>query len=293
MDVFIDFEGAKPTSSEQKIYDQMQEILEEGEQLIKEIHDYKGCAVLQRNAMMNKTPDAETICFEALLEHVAKINHFYEFSKKLEDHFPTLLKGVCSVSNDGKETLTEKSALAKQVAEVINFTLRFDQQRMNTAPLSNDFSYYRRLLPKFMGNPNIIVGDDEASTMAMFTAEHMPMTVSVTKAARKASEQNEHVLMGLALMANSCRGMIELKKFSNAETNLFCARAMTGSIVLFDRVDGQGGLGVFHKRCPVQLKSCVVTLKKFFPDEKALLHQIQYSTVTFRNSSSAIQALFD
>lgn len=292
-DVFIDFENAKPTEKEMKVFTSIAEVMEDGEALVGQINDYKGCVELQRNAMMHKTPDAETVCFDALLEHVALINNFFNFARKLEGVFPALLDNVCSMSSEGKETIADKSALAKQVAEILDFTLRFDQERMSTAPLSNDFSYYRRLLPKFSSHPDIIVGDDEASTMAMFTAEHMPMMVSITKAAAKAHERNPNVLMGLALMANSCRGMIEGKRFANAETNLFCARAMAGAIVLYDRIDGNTGHGVFHKKSPVQLKLCVNTLKRHFPSEQSLLNAIHYSTITFRNASSSIQALFD
>jgi hypothetical protein len=46
-------------------------------------------------------------------------------------------------------------ALAKQLADVFDFTLRFDQTRMKRPQLSNDFSYYRRLLPKHSQHANI------------------------------------------------------------------------------------------------------------------------------------------
>jgi hypothetical protein len=73
--------------------------------------------------------------------------------------------------------------------------------------------------------------------MALFTAEHIPMTSTLAKAAGSALEKNSYVTAALALMANSCMSMIKSKKFAKPETNLFCARAMTGAIVLFDHVD--------------------------------------------------------
>lgn len=240
--------------------------------------------------MMNKSPDAEEKCFDALLQSVAKINRFFEFSGQLETIFPKVLNKVCATDEEGKEQLVNTQALAMQIAQVFDFTLRFDQERMMKSPISNDFSYYRRLLPKFTDHPDIVVGDDEASHMAMFTAEHIPMMSSLTKAGTQAAAQNENVTLGLALLANSCLHMINNKSFSNPATNLFCARAMTGSIVLYDRISE---LGVFHKKSPVQLKACVQCLKAQFSDDFSLLNAIHFSTRTFRNAPSNIQSLFD
>lgn len=293
-EVFIDFEKAQPTAQERKIHGVMTEVLSRGQELIKEIHDYKGCQQLQRAAMMNRTPDAESVCFTALLDSVSRINDFFTFSQRLEREFPILLTNVCQFSGDSSDILADKQALAKQVAEVLDFTLRFDAQRMLTSALSNDFSYYRRLLSKFSSHPDIIVTDDDAATMAMFTAQYQPMMETITKAGVSAFNQNPHIKPGLAVLANSCRMMIEAKKFQSPATTLFCARAMTGAIVLYDRIDADSqGMGVFHKKSPIKVKACIQLLKRQFPDEGGLLNAIHYSTSTFNNASSSIQALFE
>jgi hypothetical protein len=41
-----------------------------------------------------------------------------------------------------------------------------------------------------------------------------------------------------------------MNRFPKPETNLFAARAMTGSIILFDHVHP---LGAFHKKSPIQV----------------------------------------
>src|SRR5687768_12475013 len=103
--------------------------------------------------------------------------------------------------------------------------------------------------------------------MTLFTAEHIPMMTSLARGAAAAIKQNEHVTSALAIMANSCMKMIKSKKyvyfcsthfgrsskclvgrFLKAETNLFCARAMTGAIILYDHTHS---LGSFHKRTPI------------------------------------------
>jgi len=289
-DVFIDFQNAKPTAGEQALFGEFKQLLDEGEDLIKSIHDYKGCGNLQREAMMNKTPNAEEKCFEALLECVSRINDFYVFAQKLEVQFPKLMTAVCEIGDDGKETLANKQALATQVARVFDFTLRFDKKRMETTSISNDFSYYRRLLGKFMNHPDIIVDDDGASTMAMFTAEYIPMMSCLSKSGAKAVTQNPNVVIGLALMANSCLKMIQTKRFSDEKINLLVARAMTGSVVLYDHISD---LGVFHKKAPVQLKSIINLLRLNYSHEPSLINAVHFSTRTFRNAPAGIQALFE
>jgi len=179
----------------------------------------------------------------------------------------------------------------KQLGEIFEFTLRFDSTRMLRPSISNDFSYYRRLLPKFNRHPAIIVKDDDASGMALFTAEHIPFMSSLSKTTMNVVERNPQVLSVLSTMAMSCLKSIKTKRFAGAPTTtLFAARAMVGSIVLFDHVDA---LGVFANRSPIQLRNCVQLLKRDFPGEAGLLNAIHYSTKHYKDASPAVQALFD
>lgn len=47
-------------------------------------------------------------------------------------------------------------ALAKQLALIFDLALQFDWLRMNRPHLANDFSFYRRLLPKFSKHPKVV-----------------------------------------------------------------------------------------------------------------------------------------
>lgn len=84
--------------------------------------------------------------------------------------------------------------------------------------LPNDFSYYRRLLPKFNKHPAVKIKDDEASGMALFTAEHIPMMTTLARACPSDAQEprNQHIMEALALMANSCMKMIKNKKSQTA-----------------------------------------------------------------------------
>jgi len=294
IEIFIDFENARPTEKESKVWSQVDDVLKKGAIVLKTIDDYKGCQDLVRKAMSTPTVENEKTAFEALLVVVNHISSFFDYAKKLEEMLPILLDHLSKAPNEdakeSKQTIEQQQALAKQLADVLDFTLRFDQLRMMRPHLSNDFAYYRRLLPKFQNNPNIKVKDDEAGGMALFTAEHIPMMTALCRASNKAITQNENVTHTLSLMANSCLSMIKSKKFEKAEINLFVARAMTGSIVLYDHVDPRGA---FHSKTPIQIKACVLLLKKEFPKEQGLVNAIQFSSKTFKTAPQSVQELFE
>ena len=120
-------------------------------------------------------------------------------------------------------------------ADIFDFTLRFDALRMERPFLPNDFSYYRRLLPKFNKHPAVKIKDDEASGMALFTAEHIPMMTTLARACPSDAQEprNQHIMEALALMANSCMKMIKNKKSHEQRSQ----RRRVGERV---RVEGDG-----------------------------------------------------
>jgi hypothetical protein len=283
--VFIDFENAVVTTDEQKTWDLVNDVLSRSGEVIQAIDEYAGCKELVKASLDSPGAETDKAAFEGLLKCVEAISLFFNYSKELERVLPELLEGIGS-SGD-RASVEAQQALCKQLADMFSFTLRFDEIRMMRPNLSNDFSYYRRLLPKFNTHPDIIVKDDEASGIAMFTAEHIPMMNCLARAGEKAkSDATKSVL---SIMANSCHKMIKSKKFENDDTNLFCARAMTGAIVLFDHVDL---LGAFNKKSPILIKQCIQTLKKEFPNQVCLMNAIHFSTKNFKTAPSSIQDLF-
>jgi len=279
----IDFENSKPNENETKIYRQVDAVYRESKRIQQLIEDYQGCRELARKAMSTPTKENELAAFEGLLGAVESIASFFDYTNQLARVVPDLMVQLAS------GPLSEQQALATQLANILNFALVFDQTRMMRPNLSNDFSYYRRLLPKFSKHPDLKVKDDDASGMALFTAEHIPMISALTKALDTASK-NEEIQGMLASFANSCMRMLKTKKFSNSSTNLLCARAMTGAIVLYDRI---GPDNVFNKKCPIATREIISLLKRDFSKEGGLLNAIQFSTRNFSRAPTAITDLFE
>jgi len=284
-EVFIDFEGAKPTESEVKIYREVEAIFRESKRVQSLIEGYEGCIELVRKAMKTPTKENELSAFEGLLGAVESIAAFYDYTTQLARVTPEVLAAL------SKAPLSEQQALATQLGQIFAFALVFDQTRMMRPNLSNDFSYYRRLLPKFSKHPELKVKDDDASGMALFTAEHIPMISSLTKSCEAVSGGGEQFQDTLASFANSCFRLLKTKKFSNPATNLLIARAMTGAIVLFDRI--ASGTDAFSKKSPIVTRECIQLLKKEFPKEGGLLNAIQFSTKNFSRAPTSIQSLFE
>lgn len=292
----IDF-NADMVADEKKTFDMVEQLLARKGKVFQAIEEYKGCQELARAAMSKPSEETEMAAFEGLLAAVDSIAEFYQFSRDMEKVFPVLMTKLAEAVKTPEKLcyLNEKPGLTKQLATIFDFTLSFDRVRMLRPNLSNDFSYYRRLLPKFNKHEGIKVKDDEASGMALFTAEHIPMTTCLAKAGAKAQElliisdgKSAEGKIGhvLSTVANSCMLML---KNGKAEDTQFVARAMTGAVVIFDHVDHAGA---FHRRTPIAIKQIINILKKDFTD-LSLLNAIRYSTKNFREAPEGIQGLFD
>jgi len=289
-EVKLDFEGKLGPTSDEKLYTEIEQVLADMKRVYAAIEDYKGCLELVRAAMSKPTKENEQRAFEGLLGAVKAISMFFEFSRTLERILPQILAQLTPPG-----ALLTNQATAKQFAQILDFTLRFDQTRMMRPNLSNDFSYYRRLLPKFSKHPGVEVKDDEASGMALFTAEHIPMMSTLAKATKSyidSSGDSAAVEACLASIANSCMRLVKSKALSAQESVWLCLRAMTGAIVLYDHVTG----GAFRKNSPINIRECINLLKKDYAGQSnvdSLVSAIQYSTVSFKTAPASIQSMFE
>mmetsp|Transcript_7989 Transcript_7989/g.11323 ORF Transcript_7989/g.11323 Transcript_7989/m.11323 type:complete len:307 (-) Transcript_7989:338-1258(-) len=291
-DIIVDIENAKPSPAEQKTYSEVKDVLEKNTMIMKLIVEYKGCQELCRQAMQNATQETETAAFEGLLETIDSIQQIHMHSKDIGKISQRLLKSLAK--DDTKQTLEDQQALVKQFGDALVFVIDFDQKRLECPQLSNDFAFYRRLLPKFPKHPDVKVKAEEASSMALFTAKSFPMIDAIASATREVMEDmsySNQILPLIGTMANACLNMLSKKNFESKDTNIFLAKAMTGAIVLYDNVSETG---VFVRSSHVQIKEAIKLLKKDFKDHPYLLNAVRYFTKHFRDEAPAnIQALFE
>jgi hypothetical protein len=102
---------------------------------------YKGCGPAIREAMSKPGPETEGPAWAQVLPCVVELKDYYDFGMQLEQYVPKLLVGL---SSDPKTTLTTQQAQARQLADIIDFTLRFDEKKMGLPSIQNDYAFYRR-----------------------------------------------------------------------------------------------------------------------------------------------------
>lgn len=282
--IFIDFENAQPSDNERELYNSVGEVMSKAPAILDRLLKYKGCEEFIKKAITLPGPETEEAAWEAVLPAVDQLQQFYDFSLELERVFPSLLVTLCK--DDPKSHLSAMQALAKQLADVFDFVLRFDDAKMVNPAIQNDFSYYRRTLNRMKlskKDTNIKVRDELANRMSLFFAYPTPMmkVLSETTAKFLISKDNtvpkDNVTSALATLANVCHSMVENHKFRSDDLNMLSLRAMVGSIILYDHVSEQGS---FVKRSPINIKGCIQILKSYTAGSTdGLLNALRFTTI--------------
>lgn len=285
LDIFLDFEKALPKGDDEKqVYDSVSAVLVKGPNILEKLSHYSGCEDQIRKAITTPGPETEDAAWNAVVPAVEQLKEFYDFSLELESCFPKLLVALCKT--DPKQNISNQQALAKQMADVFDFVLRFDDLKMVNPAIQNDFSYYRRTLNRkkiTKTELNITIRDELANRMSLFFAYPTPMMNVVNETTVKFLSQDssvprDNVTTALATMANVCQEMISQKKFQQDATNMFCLRAMTGAVILFDHLHN---LGAFSKKSPINIKGCITVLKNTNQpgSTDGLLNALRFTTI--------------
>jgi hypothetical protein len=289
IDIVLNFEDCEPKGEEEKaIYDEVSAVLAKGPSILDDLTNYSGCEEYIRKAITTPGPETEEKAWEMVLPAVDKLKEFYDFSLELEDCFPKLLIQLCTGSVT--DNIKDQEALAKLLADVFDFVLRFDDAKMVNPAIQNDFSYYRRTLNRMKlskKDMNLTIKDELANRMSLFFAYPTPMmkVLSDTSASflsKGASVSKESVNEALAVMANVCQHMVEIGTFSDDNLNLYCLRAMTGAIILFDHVCDAGA---FHKKTPINIRGAIASLKSY-SSAGGLLNALRFTTVHLNDADT-------
>jgi hypothetical protein len=290
IEIFLDFENAQPSDEEKDIHSQVAACLDKGPVILERLFKYDGCEEYIRKAITTPGPETEEAAWNAVLPAVDQLQEFYDFSLELEACFPKLLVALCK--NDPKDSLANQQALAKQLADVFDFVLRFDDAKMVNPAIQNDFSYYRRTLNRMKLSKkdlNIKIRDELANRMSLFFAYPTPMMKVLSETTAKflssdSSVPRDNVTSALATMSNVCHDMVFKKKFEADSTNMFCLRAMTGAIILYDHLSPQGA---FAKKSPIMIKGSINVLKSYSASPTdGLLNALRFTTIHLNDAET-------
>ncbi|XP_062506497.1 CYFIP-related Rac1 interactor B-like [Corticium candelabrum] len=292
-DVFLDFENAKPTESEQIVHGQVAEVLKRAREIEEKLKCYQGAGEPIRQAISNpKSEDLQMNAWQVVCPLVAQLKEFYEYSLQLERVLVLLLDALTTSDMTPVQHLEMQQALVKQFAEILHFTLTFDDLKMTIPSIQNDFSYYRRTMTRIQierdGSEisDAGVSTEMANRMSLFYASPTPMLKTLSDVTSKfvtehGDLQFENTTECLGTMATLCKLMVEnpeyRERLGSEQSQLFCLRVMVGVIILYDHVHPAGA---FARKAAVDVRSSIKVLKDH-PHQsnvEGLLNALRYST---------------
>ncbi|KFQ31308.1 Protein FAM49A, partial [Merops nubicus] len=182
-----------------------------------------------------------------------------------ENALRSLLEALTSPPYAPTQHLEREQALAKQFAEILHFTLSFDELKVPPREPLGDRSPQWSPSPPPQLDAESEVNNEMANRMSLFYAEATPMLKTLSNATTKFVSETlpiEDTTDCLSTMACVCRVMLETpeyrSRFTNTETLLFCMRVMVGVIILYDHVHP---VGAFAKTSKIDMKGCIKVLK--------------------------------
>jgi len=261
--------------------------------ILDKLFKYTGCGEFIKRAIQNPNKETEEAAWDAILPAIDILLEFYEFSVELHDNFPKLIGALL-----GEDTLQRKASLARQLADIFDFVLKFDDAKMINPAIQNDFSYYRRAYGRMKAsekNYNLKVKEELANRLSLFFAYPTPMMKVLNETTTEYLNTNpaskEAVSNLLATLGNGCHFVVEKKPLDDP-LNMLLLRAMTGSIILFDSTDD---LGAFAKKSPINIRGCIQILKSYNGGSPTdpLLNALRFTTVHLNDADTpaSIKAL--
>ena len=245
---------------------QMQTHITRGKEILTLLATFPSTRPQQQEAMQKpKEQEIQNIAFDAILPNALLVKEFFEYSKEMEKEASQILtfiieKGIAS--NTGKQQqkwLEANQNVVQCLCDVLFFALSFDNKKMQSPDVQNDFAYYRRNMAKFTEKVTEGgIGEAETNSIAMWLADGTPMLTRLSDAFGQVaatldvkSRSGVGVKHALANIANvTCsmlmRGDVGQTSLTDPaiENTNYCLALMTSAIVLFDRVVPTG---VFRK----------------------------------------------
>eukprot|EP00742_Colponemidia_sp_Colp-10_P000692 GILJ01000753.1.p1 GENE.GILJ01000753.1~~GILJ01000753.1.p1 ORF type:complete len:316 (+),score=47.54 GILJ01000753.1:39-986(+) len=289
-DIVVDFENARPTEHEREIFDTAHQVLHRSNDILEALRNYQPATEFVQKALGQSNDEAVLrTSYEEIIKRVVIVNSFYEYSQELADLLPKLLAKLSQWSSadsasDAAATLSNQQAIAKQMADLLNFLICFDEMKMRQPALQNDFAFYKRNFARISRMFDVTVSEQNTNAASLWLAEASPMMSTMAQPTARLFRDNRDVLTTLGAMSNICGSMVRKKRFESVETNLFCLRAMVGAIILYDHVHP---IGAFHRRSEIKMSKNIDLLLSFTAaSTENLLNVLRYSSKHLNDDST-------
>ncbi|KAF0715335.1 hypothetical protein AaE_011351 [Aphanomyces astaci] len=262
---------SKVDDAVRELYVNATRLVEENKHTLSKIEDYKGCQEHIRKSMSSPTNESyRRDSLSHLIPNVELIQEFYNAAHSQGVVFHEL---VSMLAGRGSQA---HPALYKRLADVLVFCLTFDTLKVGTTlhrsffhhhvvvsfqatipSIQNDLSHYRRYIAANKDNQSDLVPETTANSLSLFVADHMPMLKAIIHTLH--DDNNPHTRRSVAQLANlTCTYVVSHRGGLDAATELYCLRAMTAAILVYDHTSEKGA---FRTKSTVKIKQCVQALQ--------------------------------
>lgn len=234
--VKLEFDTAIPTEEGKETYEMVVSVQKTASQLIDKLRIYEGCENEIREAF-NNPDDMEILkkVFSVIGKRVIISNELYKFSTGLNTNFIAILKKFESLASDkSRPTLAKDQALVRKTVDLLATILALDEVKLSKPSLQNDLAFYRRMLPR-LSDEELPISKEEVNTVISLLAEHMSVTVSLSRAVKKHAEQEQGVVQLLGETAMGLFNIVHTRTLSKDEEIIFM-KASVLCIIIYDAV---------------------------------------------------------
>jgi len=282
-EIVFDFNAMDPQGDEEKsTAKQIGESLADSDSLLEVLKAYSGCDEEIRKALNDPGAKSEQAAWKAVSKAVDTLYDFYQYSLAMEKAWPRLLAAVCK--DNPLEGVKQNLALTKQITLIFDFVFHFDEKKMITPAIQNDFSYYRRVLGRMRDkNTKLKVDEELGNKMSFFFAYPTPMMkVLIDATTEYDSSAKPRLIAGLSCLANLSLGNIQKNTLDDQKTMLLLC-CMTGCIILVDHLRDEGA---FDKKSPIQIRQAITLLKGKAPTTDFLVNSLRFTTLHLNDEAT-------
>ncbi|KAF0738741.1 hypothetical protein Ae201684_005360 [Aphanomyces euteiches] len=260
------------------------DLVEQNKDTLVKIQQYQGCQEKVRKSMSSPTNETyRRDSLSQLIPNVEIIQEFYSVAMKQGSIFQQL---VTTLAAGGPDAHPE---LFRRLADVLVFCLSFDNHKTMNPCIQNDLSYYRRYIASNKDNQSELVPETTANNLSFFVADPMPMMQTLIRTLDCNNDPNAKQIV--AQLANLiCAYIAQRKSDDNKDfddaTELYCLRAMTAAILVYDHCCPKGA---FRAKSPIKMKHCLKAIQsvhKTNPGAEQLLDCLRYMSAHLNDSNT-------
>ncbi|KAJ2019581.1 hypothetical protein GGI01_003125 [Coemansia sp. RSA 376] len=224
-------------------------VLRAGHALLQRIRAYQDGSNEIRAAISQPTPENEEAAWRKIGPSVVLLRECFEHSQSLDRIIPDILDELCSQVNDYDLGKTDRNrGLARLLADLMQSAFAFDSLKSSIPAIQNDFSYYRRTLPRMIKSQNDdissnVIPHEVSNQMSLFYAYHNPMVKTVVDSASQFAKDSRNeplVLDCISALAAGSFNTVKQGKADGPESERLCVLVLATCCILYDWISPQG-----------------------------------------------------